>query len=176
MNRGGLSPLGDLAPNWPVIQWQQKKGRPHRPPSPRCADSGFFSLSLFFGVVGGVIYLCQLVIEQHDNFTCPSLVETDWANEVKPHWPWAKTRANEIRIELEKSDTPSPLKGERGFSARNSSAAVALESHFLADEQERLDWTVLNYCEFIDRALKCRAAERLLASTASQEARSGSAL
>lgn len=49
----------------------------------------------------GMIYLRRWVFRQHDNFACPSLAETDWANKVKAHWPWAKMRANEIRIECQ---------------------------------------------------------------------------
>lgn len=47
----------------------------------------------------GMIYHRHCVFRQHDHFTCPSLAETEYTNDVKADWFCAKMRANEIRIE-----------------------------------------------------------------------------
>lgn len=56
------------------------------------------------------------------------------------------------------------LKGER-VPACNSTAAVTMESHFLVRRLQRLDWTALNYAEFIDWV---KSAARWKTSAASQ--------
>lgn len=79
-----------------------------------------------------------------------------------PHWPRQSTltmlkligsvqKWEPMRLELSACEKWSTLllKGERVL-AHNSTAVVALESHFLVRELGRLDWTALNYNEFID--------------------------
>lgn len=80
-----------------------------------------------------------------------------------PHWPRQGTltmlkligsvqKWEPMRLESSACEKWSTLllKGERVL-AHNSTAVVELESHFLGCELRRLDWTALNYNEFIDQ-------------------------
>lgn len=142
MNTRGLSALSDFTPKYVVLSvshtvHQKDSQGPKWPPSTQQV-----------GILGWFI-------------TATACLGNTIISRV-PHWPRQSTltmwkligsvqKWEPMRLELSACEKWSTLllKGERVL-ARNSTAVVALESHFLVRELRRLDWPAPNYNEFID--------------------------
>lgn len=142
MNRRGLSALSGFTPKWPVGPPRSSTKTLTEVDRNGCCRHG--APSQDFGMIYLRHCLGNTIISPVPHW--PRQIRLTRLKLIGPGQKWEP-----MRLELSAWEKWStlPLKGER-VSDCNSTAVVAMESHFLVLALKRLDCTALNYYECID--------------------------